>query len=298
MLKRLREYHPYLYCLLTVALFVVVMMVGLNLFAVLLALLGPAFLRPFLIEEYLLQAVNDLFGFLVALVLLWRTRRLGVLTRRGTGFWDGLLVGMFPFVLLSLSLSLNVGVLGPPEGAVPKAPWRVVVFLITMFLIGLAEEAVFRGVIAQTLLEHFGPDRAGVWKAVVLSGFLFGAGHAVNLLESATLGVLIQCCITMALGMLYAAIYFRTGNLWVVIFLHAFQDTAALINSGLYEGTAGISEVVSTYDPSMLVSVLLYLVPTVILLRKSRLPEVGIFSGIEPAPPAAAGQPGPDQAQN
>ena len=168
--------------------------------------------------------------------------------------------------------------MGPPEGAVPKAAWRVVVFLITMFLIGLAEEALFRGVIAQTLLEHFGSDRAGVWKAVVLSGVLFGAGHMVNLLGSATLGVLIQCCITMALGMLYGAIYFRTGNLWVVVFLHMFQDVAALIQSGLYDGVGGVSEVVSTYDPSMLVSVLIYLIPTAFLLRKTRIPEIPLFS--------------------
>lgn len=279
MLKRLRGNHPYLYCLLSVILFMACMALGLNLFAFLMALLAPeGVIRPFMTEEYLLQAVNDLIGFLVALVLLWRTGRMRVLTHRGTGFLDGLLVGMFPFVMLSLSLSLNVGIVGPPEGAVPKAAWRVVVFLITMFLIGLAEEALFRGVIAQTLLEHFGSDRAGVWKAVVLSGVLFGAGHMVNLLGSATLGVLIQCCITMALGMLYGAIYFRTGNLWVVVFLHMFQDVAALIQSGLYDGMGGVSEVVSTYDPSMLISVLIYLIPTVFLLRKTRIPEIPIFS--------------------
>src|SRR5699024_1947492 len=115
-------------------------------------------------------------------------------------------------------------------------------------------------------------------KAVVLSGVLFGAGHMVNLLGSATLGVLIQCCITMALGMLYGAIYFRTGNLWVVVFLHMFQDVAALIQSGVYDGVGGVSEVVSTYDPSMLISVLIYLVPTVFLLRKTRIPEIPLFS--------------------
>ena len=57
----------------------------------------------------------------------------------------------------------------------PKAVWQVVVFLIAMFLIGLAEESLFRGVIAQTLLEHCGASRAGIWKAVVLSGLIFGA---------------------------------------------------------------------------------------------------------------------------
>lgn len=286
MLKRLREKHPYLYCVLAVVLFMAMMMAGQFLFSMAVVLLGPpALIQLFDSEPYLLQGINEIFAFLAALLLLWRTQKLRVFTRRGTGFWDGLLVGIFPFVLLGLSLSVNVGILGPPEGSTPKAVWQVVVFLIAMFLIGLAEEALFRGVIAQTLLEHCGASRAGIWKAVVLSGLIFGAGHTVNILESAPLGVLIQVCITASLGILYAAIYFRTGNLWVLVFLHALQDTAALINSGLYEGTDGIAEAVSSYDPSMLYAVLLYLIPTVILLRKSRLPEVAIFSEVEPPRP-------------
>lgn len=293
MLNRLRDRHPLLYCLLSIVLFMLVMMAGSRIVALLIVTLTPEPLfRIIAQEDFLMQAVNDLFGFLTAWVLLRKTGGLQVFTRRGTGFWDGLLVGMFPFVLLSLILALNVGIVGPPEGAVLKPAWQIVVFLLTMFLIGLAEESIFRGIIARTLLEHFGVSRGGIWKAVVVSGLLFGAGHAVNLLESEPLGVLIQCCITAVLGMLYAAIYFRTGNLWVVVFLHTYQDAAALINTGLYQGMQTVGETVSSYDPSMLVSILLYLLPIFFLLRKRRLPEVAIFSGLEPAP-----VPVPDQTE-
>ena len=40
--------------------------------------------------------------------------------------------------------------------------WHVVWFLIGMTSVGVAEEFLFRGVIAQTLLEHFGTSRAAV----------------------------------------------------------------------------------------------------------------------------------------
>ena len=33
-------------------------------------------------------------------------------------------------------------------------------------LVGAAEELLFRGVIAQTLLEHYGTSRSGVWRCV------------------------------------------------------------------------------------------------------------------------------------
>lgn len=283
MLKRLRASHPILYCILAIALFWAVMSQGGQLLILLLTWAGPAVAAPFVQENFLLQAAGDLLGLAAALVLLWRTDQLWAFTKRGCGFWDGLLVGMTPFVMVCLGLAVNVGAPILPEDAVLKAPWRIAVFFVTMFLIGLTEESMFRGVVGQTLLLHFGPSRTGVWKACLLSGALFGALHLTNLVSSAPLGVLIQCCMAGGLGVLYGAIYFRTGNLWVVIALHALQDTAALVNTGLYDGVASTSEVVSSYDPSMLVGLLFYLVPALFLLRRSRLPLVAAYWGLEDA---------------
>ena len=117
-----------------------------------------------------------------------------------------------------------------------------------------------------------------MWKACLLSGVLFGAAHLTNLASSAAFGVLMQCCFTAALGALFAAIYFRTGNLWVVVFLHGAMDVASLLIGGLY-GTTTVAESVSSYDASMLLTVLVYLIPLVFLLRKKKLPEVQLYWG-------------------
>ena len=136
-----------------------------------------------------------------------------------------------------------------------------------MAMVGVAEEFLFRGVIAETLLEHFGTSRAGVWKACLLSGVLFGAAHLTNLSSSAPFGVLMQCAFSASLGALFAAIYFRTGNLWVTVFLHGAMDIASMLIGGLY-GTTTLSESVSGYDASMLLTVVVYLLPVAFLLRK------------------------------
>ena len=149
-------------------------------------------------------------------------------------------------------------------------------FLVSMAMVGVAEEFIFRGVIAQTLLEHFGTSRAGVWKACLLSGVLFGAAHLTNILSSAPFGVLMQCVFAASLGTLFAAIYFRTGNLWVTVFLHGAMDISSMLIGGLY-GTTTVADAVSGYDASMLLSVLLYLIPTAVLLRKKKLPEVQLY---------------------
>lgn len=81
-----------------------------------------------------------------------------------------------------------------------------------------------------------------------------------------------------SLGVLFAAIYFRTGNLWVLVFLHGAQDAASLLAGGLY-GTENMSTAVSSYDSTMLLSVLVYLIPTFFLLRKKKIGEVGLYFG-------------------
>ena len=155
---------------------------------------------------------------------------------------------------------------------------RILTFMLNMILVGVAEELVFRGIIAQTLLERYGTARAGVWKACLVSGVLFGAAHLSNLLGSEAFGVLMQCVFAASLGVMLAAIYFRTGNLWVTVFLHSAMDIAAMLIGGLY-GTTSVAESVSGYNASRLLSVAVYLIPTVFLLRKKKLPEVQLYWG-------------------
>ena len=211
---------------------------------------------------------------MVAVLFLVRTDRAGLLRRRGSGFFNGLLVGMYAGVHWLQCLWV--------AGAGPAGERRAAACGTHRHLpcqhgmVGVAEEFIFRGVIAQTLLEHFGTSRAGVWKACLLSGVLFGAAHLTNILSSAPFGVLMQCVFAASLGTLFAAIYFRTGNLWVTVFLHGAMDISSMLIGGLY-GTTTVADAVSGYDASMLLSVLLYLIPTAVLLRKKKLPEVQLY---------------------
>lgn len=227
-------------------------------------------------DGYLFGSVQEAVGLAVALLLLARTGRLDLLHRRGCGFLNGMLVGMYPLFFIGYT---TVGTLafGRPDTPLLPLP-RILTFMLNMILVGVAEELVFRGIIAQTLLERYGTARAGVWKACLVSGVLFGAAHLSNLLGSAPFGVLMQCVFAASLGVMLAAIYFRTGNLWVTVFLHSAMDIAAMLIGGLY-GTTSVAESVSGYDASRLLSVAVYLIPTVFLLRKKKLPEVQLYWG-------------------
>ena len=273
MLKRLRAAHPILYCILAEVLFLGSLFLSSLVLTVALVVAGADFSG---LDEYLLSLVQELVGAGAAWLLLRRTGRQGLLGRRGSGFFNGLLVGMYPLFFIGYT---TVGTLAFDRPDTPLLPLpRILTFMLNMILVGVAEELVFRGIIAQTLLERYGTARAGVWKACLVSGVLFGAAHLSNLLGSAPFGVLMQCVFAASLGVMLAAIYFRTGNLWVTVFLHSAMDIAAMLIGGLY-GTTSVAESVSGYDASRLLSVAVYLIPTVFLLRKKKLPEVQLYWG-------------------
>lgn len=272
MLKRLRNAHPIVYCIGAEVLFLGSLIVTAGLVTLVLLLTRFNFAYA---DDYLLGCIQEAVGVAVAVLLLKRTGKGELLRRRGCGFFNGLLVGMYPLALLCYNLYVRL-LFGIPENGTLLPLWRILSFFANMTLVGIAEEFVFRGVIGETLLEHFGTSRAGIWKACLVSGLLFGCAHLTNLLSSAPLGVLMQCIFAASLGVVYAAIYFRTGNIWVTVFLHGAMDISSMIIGGLY-GTVGVAESVSSYDLTMLFSVLIYLIPAAFLLRKKKIGEVKFY---------------------
>ena len=97
MLKRLRTAHPILYCILSEVLFLGSMVVFSLLATIGLAAAGADFDT---MDGYLFGSVQEAVGLAVGLLLLARTGRLDLLHRRGCGFLNGMLVGMYPLFFI------------------------------------------------------------------------------------------------------------------------------------------------------------------------------------------------------
>ena len=151
MLKRLRTAHPILYCILAEVLFLGSLFLSSLVLTVALVVAGADFSG---LDEYLLSLVQELVGAGAAWLLLHRTGRQGLLGRRGSGFWNGLLVGMYPLAFICYSIYSALIFERPDTPLLPAG--RILSFLACMAMVGVAEEFLFRGVIAETLLEHFG----------------------------------------------------------------------------------------------------------------------------------------------
>lgn len=222
------------------------------------------------VDAYVLLALQELSGALLAFAALKLSGCADILFERGIGFGKGLLVGGY-FLVVGIYSAIVYMVIY--QGERTLRPWYLIaVFVVLMVLVGITEEFWGRGVLAELLRRHYGATSQGVWKAVVVSGILFGMAHLTNLISAKPVGVLVQCVVAGMMGMAFAAIYFRTGNIWVTVALHAFVDICALITGGLYTGT--VAEVISGYQPIQLISVIPYMIVITVLLRKKKMKQI------------------------
>lgn len=101
--------------------------------------------------------------------------------------------------------------------------------VLSMFLVGLVEELIFRGLLFRALLQRDAPP-----VAITISAVTFGIGHIVNLLAGqGSLESLIQVIFAVAWGFLFTMLFYHSGSLLVCIFVHGMVDVFAKFTTGV-----------------------------------------------------------------
>ena len=137
-----------------------------------------------------------------------------------------------------------------------------IAYLVELCLsIGASEEAIFRGVMLQGMLDVFGSRPRGKVVAVVLSSVLFGAAHVswAELSYGDPLEVMqavLKMLQTGTYGVFLAALALRTHSLVGPMLLHALDDLVLMIPSVGLAGTDLSTDYVTSGSDA---------VPTVIL---------------------------------
>ncbi len=151
---------------------------------------------------------------------------------------------ILPFIVALLSLS---------DGIAVTSPLLVVGFALFALLVGFTEETFFRGLMLTGLLP------TGVFRAVILSSFLFAAPHILNIFAGLwdPSFAMADTFAAFGIGMTFAALRIRTRSIWPVIGLHTLTDFSALLSLGTIEvsmqsqaslvGTALIGVVLTVY---------------------------------------------------
>ncbi len=117
-----------------------------------------------------------------------------------------------------------------------KWPEIIPLFLFKCLSIAVMEEGFFRGLLLPYLREN---GRTGkLLPAVLLSSLLFAAMHLINLAFGAGVGAtFLQVGYTFLIGCMLAVLLFRTGNLYLAIFIHFLFDVGGTIVTDLGAGS-------------------------------------------------------------
>jgi membrane protease YdiL (CAAX protease family) len=179
-----------------------------------------------------------------------RTLNLGRLGEKRVYLWAWLLppvlaivAGIFTVVFglarPDWNLSLIKESFAAVPGGLPVSPWVVVAAQIALSLtlaplfnmiFGMGEELGWRGFLLPRLLP------LGQWKAIVLSGAIWGVWHAPAILQghnfpsAPVLGTLMMVVACILLGTIFSWLYLRTRSPWAPALAH-----------GALNATAGIS---------------------------------------------------------
>ena len=283
-MNRLKEKHPVLFCLAIEILFLLFLTITGHIINTFTAK------WDFYISRLLVEFLFALFAFFI----LYYNKQTYILTRQGKGIKTGLFTGAYLLFISTLSLVLScIEMIYPDlyetvgEGNQIvfslQSPTHITAFVCFVILVGIAEEFLCRGLIAEVLLKHFGTDKSGIIKAVVLSGILFGAGHLTHIRNAGIQSTVVQAIGTAFLGMILAMAYFVSGNIWAVVLIHAYNDFAAIaFDGGIFvkSGQDITSSLYGNYTWSNLISLTPYIVVILILLRKKNIKKIQETFGV------------------
>jgi membrane protease YdiL (CAAX protease family) len=165
----------------------------------------------------------------VKLVVFASTVLLPVLLAQALGSWrrvglelravrpsTAFLAGLAPCALaLAMGVRLRSGGLGDLGSEV-----------LMQFVNAFGEELLFRGVIFALLLS------LPRWQGILLSGLMFGSMHLIHgVMDGNWTAAMTQAAFTTAGGLMFAAVRYATGSLWLVIGLHMLLNLCIVFSN-------------------------------------------------------------------
>ena len=221
-------------------------------------------------NEYLQQGLAELFILIVFLIITYALGYHEIFRENKAGWLRSFYTGGFFVVYCLFSFIGQIFACIVSEHGNIRPFHEIIFYVIAIFLVGLVEELVFRGVVLNVLLNTFSKTRKGITGAIVLGGVLFGLMHFINMASGVKFSsAIIQVISASLLGILFCTVYASTRNFWVVAIFHTVVDLGALLSTGLFDD-GGIVSQINTYSAMNAIAFIVLGIPMFVMLRKSR----------------------------
>ena len=175
------------------------------------------------ISKYGTDLITEIFYAFTVLIVMLLFHNSYVFTERKKKFWDSVCLGLPMLAIAIINFISNITSLKT------FSVGNFINVVILCVFVGIAEEFLCRGWLQNEFMERFSDDKKSVIKSIVLASLVFGVMHIVNLSSQTFFETLLQIINATALGVLLGSIYYKTKNIWSVIFLHAFYDFAIFL---------------------------------------------------------------------
>ena len=138
---------------------------------------------------------------------------------------------LLPLALMFLTVWLP-SVIQDAAGGALGAPTLATVS--TSLMAGISEEIAFRGIPGSYLMRQW-REEGKIPVVMLLTSVLFSLLHAANLFVGAALvSTLLQLLVSFGIGMLFCAVFLRTGSLLPCMLIHIAHDVISFLNVVAY----------------------------------------------------------------
>lgn len=221
-----------------------------------------------LYSKYGINLLAQIIFALLVLIVMLIFKNSYVFTEKKEKFFKSVFLGIPILVITAINLCGNLLTI---EGV--SLGNLINLILLTLF-IGIAEEFLCRGWIQNEFMERFSDSKKHIILSIVLSSLIFGLMHITNIFSGQTIyETIIQIAQATAAGVLFGSIYYKTKNIWAVIFLHSMYDFAIMLGdiSLLKDCTINAPSTLGVvlYDSFIsILIIILYILGAILVLRK------------------------------
>lgn len=226
-----------------------------------------------LYTKYSESIINEVFFGILALIVMLLFKNSYVFTNKQEKFYKSLLFGIPMLVVTLVYLVQSITSLTGFNMT------NFIAVLILTALIGITEEFLFRGWIQNEFIERFGDSRKNIILSIGLSALIFGLTHLTNVIGTGQtlFETLLQVFNATALGFFLGTIYYKTKNIWSVIFLHGMYDFAIMLGeiNQIKDCTYGVAnnQIVFFSSVTIVVLAIYWILSAVLVIKKTNYPD-------------------------
>lgn len=252
-----------------IILFFVFMVIAMLIFDTVMNELYPVISRMIIYGKYGQSIIVEAVCAFIILIVLLLFKNSYIFNEKKNSFVKSLVVGGYITVYATLILLISITEI---HGSVNTLDLGSLI--IFCLLIGIFEEFLCRGWIQNEFIERFANTRKEVILSIFLSALIFGGIHISNIWigGQTVIETVAQIIQATGMGFLLGSIYYRTKNIWSVVFLHGYWDFALFISEiniikTCTEGATSLEYKLTTLITSIIMAIVSIIVGLYILRK-------------------------------